>query len=138
MKRHLIMTLCAAVMLSIGLPAMASAQTRARGRADVQAHTRFDDRDRQAATSWYDGHRTNLPRGLRDNDRFPPDVEGRIVEGYVLAPQLRRQVYSVPSGLLRMLGPAPRGERYVMVNGHILLIDRGYRVIDVIHVGHGR
>ena len=137
MKRNLIITICATVMLSIGLPAMASAQGRGRGRVDAQSHQRFDDRDRQAATGWYQGHQTNLPRGLRNNDRFPPDVEGRVQSGWVIDPGMRRQIYSVPSGLLRLLGPAPRGERYVMVNGHILLIDRSYRVIDVIHVGHG-
>ena len=123
-------------MLSIGLPTLAAAQVR--GRAQVQVHSRFDDHDRQVVTTWYDGHHTNLPRGMRDNDRFPPNIEGQIQAGYVLDPGMRRQVNSVPAQLLRMLGPAPRGDRYVMINGHILLIDRRYQVIDVIHVGHGR
>ena len=143
MKRnHLLATFCTAVMLTVGLGPMVSAhaadQGRGRGRGQVQSHDRFDDHDRQEANNWYQSHQRALPRGLRDNDRFAPDVEVRIQEGYVLDTRMRRQVYAVPSGLLRLLGPAPRGERYVMINGHILLIDRGYRVIDVIHFGHGR
>lgn len=143
MKRnHLVATFCTAVMLTLGLSTMASAsdlgQGRGRGRGDMQSHDRFDDHDREAARNWYSSHQRALPRGLRDRDRFAPDVEVRIQEGFVLDTRMRRQVYAVPGDLLRLLGPAPRGERYVMINGHILLIDRGYRVIDVIHFGHGR
>lgn len=137
MRRNLIVTICAAVMLSIGLPAMASAQARTRGRTPVVAHDRFNDQDRQAARNWYDEHQKTLPLGLRNNDRWPPDVEGRIQEGFVFDNGMRRQFHSVPPGLLRMLGRAPRGDRYVMANGHILLIDRRNRVVDVIHLGHG-
>jgi Ni/Co efflux regulator RcnB len=136
--KRLLVTICTAAVMTIGVTTMASAQARPRTRVAVQAHTQFDDHDRQVTSTWYDSHRTSLPRGLRDNDRFPPDVEGRIAAGFVLEAPMRRQVYAVPSALLRQLGPAPRGDRYVMVGGHILLIDRGYRVIDVIHVGHGR
>lgn len=139
MKRNLFLTICVAVIVSV-VPTIASAQGRGRGRGEgqAQAHSRFDDRDREAARTWYDSHHANLPRGLRDNDRFAPDVEVRVQEGFVLDGRMRRQIYAVPGDLLRRLGPAPRGERYVMINGHLLLIDRGYRVIDVIHIGHGR
>jgi Ni/Co efflux regulator RcnB len=98
-----------------------------------QNHDRFDDHDRQVSRDWYNQHRDNRPRGLRDRDRLPDRYEARLHEGYVLDPYMRSRVYAVPSDYYRNLPPAPRGYRYVFVGGHAVLIDSGYRVHDVIH-----
>jgi len=98
-----------------------------------QDHSRFDDHDRQVSRDWYNQHRDNRPRGLRDRDRLPDRYEARLHEGYVLDPYMRGRIYAVPSDYYRNLPPAPRGYRYVFIGGHAVLIDGGYRVHDVIH-----
>ena len=53
MKRtHLLMTICTAAIMTVGVTAVASAQ--ARTRVAVQAHTQFYDHGRQVTCTWYD------------------------------------------------------------------------------------
>jgi Ni/Co efflux regulator RcnB len=98
-----------------------------------QDHSRFDDHDRQISRDWYNQHHDHPPAGLRDRDRLRPEYESRLREGYVLDRNMRRMVYTVPSDYYRRLPPPPRGYRYVFIGGHMVLIDSGYRVHDVIH-----
>jgi len=94
-------------------------------------HNRFDDHDRQAAREWYEQHRDY--RGVRENDRLTPEYENRLREGYVMDYQMRRMARPAPYELVQRFGPPPPGYRYVIVNGHVVLVDRGYRVHDVMH-----
>jgi len=96
-------------------------------------HDRFDDDDRHEAHEWYEHHRERPPEGFRDGDRFAPEYEGRLRYGYVLEPDLRRRCHPVPEDLEYRLPPPPRYCRYVVIGGHLCLIDNGYRVHDVIH-----
>jgi hypothetical protein len=96
-------------------------------------HRRFDDHDRQAAHGWYTEHHDRLPEGLRDRDRLSPEFESRLREGEVLDLDLRHRIHPVPHDLLERLPPCPRHYRYVIIGGHICLIDNGYRVFDIIH-----
>jgi Ni/Co efflux regulator RcnB len=98
-----------------------------------QDHSRFDDHDRQVSRDWYNQHHNRPPAGLRDRDRLRPEYESRLREGYVLDRNMRRMVYPVPADYYRRLPPPPRGYRYVFIGGHMVLIDNGYRVHDVIH-----
>jgi Ni/Co efflux regulator RcnB len=93
---------------------------------------RFNDHDRQASRDWYDGHAKHNERGFRDRDRLTSEYESQLREGTVLSRDLRQRSYSVPSDLRRRLAPAPRGYRYVVVGGHVVLVDNGYRVHDVL------
>jgi Ni/Co efflux regulator RcnB len=95
-------------------------------------HGRFNDHDRQATRGWYNEHRMRPPLGLRRQDRLPPFLESRLRVGGLLAPPLRSRIYAVPSDLLFRLPPAPRGYRYVLIGGHVVLIDPAYRVHDMI------
>jgi hypothetical protein len=40
-------------------------------------------------------------------------------------------MYWLPPDLARMYGPAPRGYRYAIIGGNIVLLDEGYQVHDV-------
>ena len=102
-------------------------------RDDRRGHRRFDDRDRSEARDWYEHHRDRLPEGFRDRDRFSSEYEGRLREGYLLDPDMRRMCRPVPEDLGYRLPPPPRNCRYVVIGGHLCLIDNGYRVQDVIH-----
>jgi hypothetical protein len=106
---------------------------RAERGAQAQRRTdaRFNDRDRQVAQNWYRQHQRNPPRGFRDRDRLPPQYEARIRPGYVFDPVVRQRAYPAPVELTVQFGPAPRGYRYMVIGGHIVLVDTGYRVADV-------
>ncbi len=102
---------------------------RDRGRHRGWRHDRFDNDDRREAHEWYEHHRE-----YQDRDRFAPEYEEQLRSGYVLGPELRERCRPVPEDLAYRLGPPPRNCRFVLIGGHICLIDRGYRVRDVIHL----
>lgn len=95
---------------------------------------RFRDRDRRAAHDWYERHREHPPEGFREREWLAPEYESRMRVGYVLDPDMRRMSRPVPEDLMYQLPPCPRHYRYVVIGGHICLVDRGYRVHDVIHL----
>jgi Ni/Co efflux regulator RcnB len=108
-------------------------------REDRAAEARFGDRDRVYARNWYYHNRRDLPPGLRDRDRLPPPFEARFRPGYVIEPEWRARIYPAPVVLVRTFAPPPPGYRYVVFGGHLVLVDDGYRVRDVlsldIHLG---
>jgi Ni/Co efflux regulator RcnB len=93
---------------------------------------KFDDHDRQAARDYYEHHRND--RGFRERDRLSDDYESRLREGYVLDPEMRRIGVPASPELIRGMAPPPPGYRYVVIGGHVVMIDRGYRVHDTIHL----
>lgn len=94
-------------------------------------HPKFSDQDRQVTREWYQQHRSRLGAGWRQRDRLPPYMEGRIRRGQRLDPRLRREMHWLPADLARRYGPAPRGYRYAIIGGNIVLVDDWYQVHDV-------
>jgi hypothetical protein len=153
MKRHPWVVTCSSLAMALtfttamaATPASMSAQDRngtvqqrgdQRGdqRGNQQDHRRFDDHDRQVSRDWYNQHQRSLPMGFRDRDRLPNRYNGELREGWVIDRGLRAQIHVIPSALLRLLTPAPRGFRYVALDGNIVLIDGSYRVYDVMSIG---
>lgn len=113
----------------------AESQRQAQGQRPAQdqreAQARINEHDRQVANGWYSQHRNNPPRGFRDRDRLPQAYEARLQPGYVFDPYMRQRAYLAPRGLTRGFAPAPRGYRYMVIGGHIVLVDARYRVADV-------
>ncbi len=99
-----------------------------------RAADRFDDHDRQLADNWYYHSRSDLPPGLRDRDRLPPGIEGRFARGYVIEPRYRTVIYPAPPLLVRVLAPPPPGCRYVFFGGRLVLLDPGFRMLDVLQL----
>jgi hypothetical protein len=93
---------------------------------------RFKDNERQAAREWYQQHRDRPPVGFRDRDRLAPDRLARLQAGQMLDRDLRKDAHPVPRDLLSRLSPAPRGYRYLVVGGHVVLVDDHYNVQDLI------
>ena len=135
-------TTCTTALLALTMSTAVAGQRAGprddRGRESAPAQRKFNDNDRQATLSWYNTHQRSLPMGFRASDRFSPAVEGQFQDGYVIDRKMRGQAHSLPSTLLRLLAPAPRGYRYVAIGDQLVLIDSGYRVYDVIRVGHDR
>ena len=98
---------------------------------DHHDHDRFDDHDRRSAHNWYDHHHDYFHH---DEGRYSHrEWEGNIHEGFVLTPDMRVAIRPAPLELVRAWGPAPPGWRYVVIGDHVCLIDRGYRIHDVLH-----
>src|SRR5450755_2907768 len=96
---------------------------------DHQRHDRFDERDQQTTRDWYTQHRDHPARGFREEDRLSADDEARLQEGAPLDRSFRRRTYSVPSDLSGNLPRAPRGYRYSVIGGHVVMVDSNRRVV---------
>jgi Ni/Co efflux regulator RcnB len=134
-------------IVAIGLPVMtgiAASQNRAqeqdraqsqdRDRQNRQEEPRFQEKDREAARNWYNGHRDHPPEGFRTSDRLDRDAEAHLRVGVVIDNDFRRRVHPVPEDLLATLPPPPAGYRYVVIGGHIMLVDHEWRVHDIINI----
>jgi Ni/Co efflux regulator RcnB len=137
MKARKWIVLCGALLLALaGGPVLAQGKSQGHGRGhdpDREEHKKFDDHDRNSMRDWYRDHRGHPPKGFRDRDRLSDEFERRLTIGFVLTPDYRRRVVSVPGDLYRRFPPPPRGYRYVVIGGHICLVDRDWRVADVVH-----
>ena len=100
---------------------------------DRHEHRRFDDHDREVTHRWYEDHRDHLPHEFEAREHWRPAWEGRIRAGLIIAPALRVYVYPPPPALLALLPPPPPRYRYVVIGDHIVLIDDGWHIYDVIH-----
>ncbi len=101
-----------------------------RGQAKKR-YRQFNQQQQQAARAYYNQNQGQPV--FRQPDQWNNDYEGRLRPGYVLDEDMRRMSRPAPYALTRGLGPAPRGYRYVVIGGHVVLVDSGYRVHDAIH-----
>ena len=124
MKKLRFAIAAAAVLAFSG--AMALAQDR--------GHDRFDDHDQQVTRDWYNQHKDHPSAGFRNEDRLSADEESRLREGAVLDKQLRHRMHSAPHDLVRQLPPPAHNHRYVVIGGHVGLIDNRNHVKAVIHL----
>jgi hypothetical protein len=102
--------------------------------ANSQGGRTFNDQDRQVTRDWYQQNRPRLGAGWRDEDRLSPVMQGRLRPGQQLDPQLRQQMYWLPPELSQRYGPAPRGYRYAIIGGNIVMLDDTYQVRDVFNL----
>lgn len=94
----------------------------------------FNDHDRQVTRDWYFHNRGRLGRGWGDRDRLSPAMERRLRVGARLDRVFYGRMYWLPGDLVRLYGPAPRGYRYAIIGGNIVLLDRDYFVRDVFRI----
>lgn len=97
-------------------------------------HPRFDDHERQEVRVWWDHHRDRPEIGFRDEDRLPRDWDDRLRVGFTFDNDWRERLHPVPEELREQLPPPPPGYRYYVVGRHIVLLDRDWRVADVINI----
>ena len=93
-------------------------------------YRRFNDNQRNYARTYYGEHQQVFVQPNTWND----DYERRIQPGYVLDDDMRRMARPAPYDMIRGMGRPPRGYRYVVIGGHVILVDSGYRVHDAIHL----
>ena len=114
--------------------ALTGSTALAQDRRNQQSHTQFDEHDQQMTHDWYNQNQAHPPAGLRNQDRLSAGKESRLHEGAVLDKDLRRKVHSAPRDLSRRLPPPPSDHRYVVIGGHVGLIDNKFQVKAVIHL----
>ncbi|HET9401148.1 MAG TPA: hypothetical protein VFO34_09365 [Candidatus Acidoferrales bacterium] len=136
MQKNFCAGICVVAMLTFGSGIALAEQDREQSRTsrNQEAHTQFDDHDKQVTTDWYSQHRNNAPAGFRDRDRLSADEESRLQPGAQLDSDLRRKEHAVPRDLGRQLPPPPRNHKYVAIGVHIALVDNTNHVKDVIHL----
>ena len=108
-----------------------------RGQSD-KTYRKFNEKQRQYATTYYNQNKNQ--EIFKQDSRWNNDYENRLQPGSVLDEDMRRMSRPAPDEMTRGLGRAPHGYRYVVIGGHVVLVDDGYRVHDAIHfevnVGH--
>lgn len=154
MKTRWLITACATALLAFTSVAALAQDRDDRGRGNGEnrgqdqgyenrgqrkkRYRQFNQRQQQYARTYYDQNRDQ--EVFRRDDRWNDDYERRIQPGYVLDDDMRRMSRPAPFELTSGLGRAPRGYHYVVIGGHVVLVDNGYRVHDAIHfevnVGH--
>jgi len=80
---------------------------------------------------WY---RQNHDRASGWQDRLSPEEEGRLRPGQWLDPELRHRLRWLPPDLSQRYGTPPPGYRYAFLGGHVLLLDRDYKMHEVYRV----
>ncbi|MGD0958089.1 MAG: hypothetical protein ABR953_14855 [Candidatus Acidiferrales bacterium] len=95
---------------------------------------RFDDHEHLVVNNWWAAHREHPVIGFRVEDRLPPEWEPRLQVGFLLDAGWRARCHPVPADLLVELPPPPPHYRYYVVGGHVVLVDRGWHVADVISI----
>jgi hypothetical protein len=137
MKKHWLIYAFATVVLAlmcgtaIARDRSEQKQQKAQNRGQMKKQYRqFQENQRQYAHTYY-GQNQNHAMFKPDN-RWNNDYDMRIQPGYVLDGEMRRMIHPAPNAMMRGLGRAPRGYRYVVIGGHLVLIDNRYRVHDSI------
>jgi Ni/Co efflux regulator RcnB len=142
MKTQWRVTACVTALLALTCCASVAQEDRNRGNdknrgQSDKTYRKFNEKQRQYATTYYNQNRNHE---VFAQDNWNNDYENRLQPGYVLDDDMRRMSRPAPDEMTRGMGRPPRGYRYVVIGGHVVLIDSGYRVHDAIHfevnVGH--
>ena len=142
MKRHLPILLVLFIASTVSFVRSAPAPLSLSGGAAAasgekddkrnQKPPKFDDHDRQVARDYANQHKND--RGFREQDRLSPQYESRLQQGYVMDKDMRKMCLPAPPDLVRGLAPAPSGYGYVVIGGHVCLVDHDYRILDTVHL----
>jgi hypothetical protein len=141
MKTRWWMSSCAAGLLALGLTGSAALGLGMGGKKDEKAENRgqskkeyrqLEEKQRQYAQTYYDQHQSH--KVFRADNRWKNDYETRLQPGYVLDSEMRRMSRPAPRDMIIGLGRAPRGYRYIVIGGHVILVDNAYRVHDTVRI----
>ena len=136
MKTRWWMTACAAAVLALICGAAVARdqndkKSENRGQSKKQ-YRQFNENQRQYARTYYSQNPTH--EVFKQDSRWNNDYANRLQPGYVLDRDMQRMSRPAPSAMIRGFGGAPRGYRYIVIGGHVVLVDSRYRVHDTIHL----
>jgi hypothetical protein len=135
MKKRWLMTVCAMVLLALTCSAGGAQNGKNKEKGENRGQSKkqyrqFRENQRQYANTYYGRNQNNAV--FRHDSRWNNDYTIRLQPGYVLDRDMRRMSRPAPARMIRGLGGAPRGYRYIIIGGHMVLVDSGYRVHDTI------
>ena len=82
--------------------------------------------------SCYSEDYSNFPPGLaKRGGNLPPGLERQLQRNGTLPPGLQRRVQPLPQSCERRLPRVPSGWFRVVLSGRIMLLDGGYRIMDI-------
>ena len=98
---------------------------------EVGVTVAFSDKDISLIQAWYRDHGDG-PQGAGKSKQkgagsLPPGIAKNLQRGKPLPPGIAKQV--LPSGLVELLGPPPRGYERIYVDGRVLLVHIATQVI---------
>ncbi len=91
----------------------------------------FSRHDQEVIQSCYVDDRSGLPPGLAKKDRLPPGLERQLRRNGTLPPGLQKRVQPLPAACDARLPRLPANWGRVVLSGRVLLLDPGYRIVDV-------
>jgi Ni/Co efflux regulator RcnB len=136
MQLKLGLSVCAALMLALSMPALAEGHGHGKHHDDDDDQGRYyySDHDRAMMRDWYRDRDDHLPPGLAKRDQLPPGLEKQLVVRGTLPPGLRKKMRHCPEELERQLPPPPPGCEHTVIGGHVVLVNSStYMVLDIFH-----
>ena len=135
MKIRWIMNACLLMLLALTCSAAVAENGKDHEKDENRGQSKkeyrqFREDQRQYANTYYGQNQKN--KVFRHDSRWNDDYANRLQPGYVLDRDMRRMSRPAPYAMTRGLGGAPRGYRYIIIGGHVVLVDSGYRVHDTI------
>jgi hypothetical protein len=137
MKTRWWMTACVLALLALMSSAAMAKNDRNQEKGENRGQSKkqyrqFREDQRQYALTYYNQNQNNGV--FRHDSRWNNDHENRLRSGYVLDQDMRRMSRPAPYPMIRGLGGVSRGYRYLIIGGHVVLVDSGYRVHDTIRI----
>lgn len=118
MTKSIVFSLAIATMLILGAPTSASAS----GLSAV-----FTDGEVSIIRAYYEDH--GMPQAGKGKKAkgLPPGIARNLQRGKALPPGIAKQ--TLPTGLIELLPPPPRGFERVVLSGKVLLVEVATQVI---------
>lgn len=121
MNRTIFSTVCVAIILALSVPVIA-------GELGIQVD--FSDGEISTIRAYYRDHsvaQQGNGKGKKGSKGLPPGIAKNLQRGKPLPPGIAKQV--LPSGLVALLPPAPKGFERVEIAGKVLLIEVATQII---------
>lgn len=102
-----------------------------RGSDDVRIAIDFGSKDRTLIRNYLRSNYAHCPPGLakKNNGCLPPGQAKK----YTIGSRLSYSYHDLPGELIDILGPAPRGTFYAMVDKDVLLVsEAGKKILDAV------
>ncbi len=119
MRNQWIVSVLATILLALGsTPAVAG---------EIGISVEFSKDEIATIRAYYRDHQSHGRNKGKSRKSLPPGIAKNLQRGKPLPPGIAKQV--LPSGLLSLLPPAPRGYERIEVAGKVLLVEIATQVI---------
>ncbi|HYG98506.1 MAG TPA: hypothetical protein VD837_05190 [Terriglobales bacterium] len=104
---------------------------RGDGHRGTSVNISFSTHDRDMVREYYRSGHGSLPPGLAKRGSLPPGLRKHLRKNGTLPPGLQKKLYYFPDDLNARLAPLPHHCRRAFIDGAVVIVDSGFRIIDV-------